>query len=337
MDYRKEIRRLESEAYSAVVSAFRAQGELTWRKEQILAALRGVLHVCAAEHESEQARVASDPRLAKLAKKRLGAFAAAWQMSEQGVSGKHKNKSIFDDALAIDLSEMSASISKNDDDNGSGTESDEEGLRRHADMLDGPKLSAYPFPPSGVEPAELGRLRAQLGKPVRGRPKPSAAKLKRERSESVDTSSSSSPSKQKNVKKGASQPAVKRQRTATGSSKREAPVAKLSKRMPPLAAGAPASLLKTTMAAKVTTSNHVTSTTSTESVTQQPTSTATISENATQQPTTTTDNAMATTISATKTDNTMTTATMTKTTNGSTLSNADRLAAVEAALFDRSK
>ncbi len=56
----KKLRELENHAYSAVVSAFRAQGELTWTKLKILDDLKAVLHVSQQRHRAELVRVESD-------------------------------------------------------------------------------------------------------------------------------------------------------------------------------------------------------------------------------------------------------------------------------------
>lgn len=52
-----EKRKLELEAYAAVVSAFKAQGELTWRKESILVELRSLLKISEERHRQELRRV----------------------------------------------------------------------------------------------------------------------------------------------------------------------------------------------------------------------------------------------------------------------------------------
>mmetsp|Transcript_19721 Transcript_19721/g.27503 ORF Transcript_19721/g.27503 Transcript_19721/m.27503 type:complete len:302 (-) Transcript_19721:1399-2304(-) len=52
-----EKRRLELEAYAAIVSAFKAQGELTWRKESILVELRSLLKISEERHRQELRRV----------------------------------------------------------------------------------------------------------------------------------------------------------------------------------------------------------------------------------------------------------------------------------------
>jgi len=52
-----EKRRLENEAYAAVLTAFRAQGELTWKKDEILVELRTILKVSEDKHRSELKRL----------------------------------------------------------------------------------------------------------------------------------------------------------------------------------------------------------------------------------------------------------------------------------------
>jgi len=62
-----ELRQLEVEGYSALLSAFRAQGELTWKKEQILQELRGLLKISDERHRLEVKRVAEDQNLCEIA------------------------------------------------------------------------------------------------------------------------------------------------------------------------------------------------------------------------------------------------------------------------------
>lgn len=52
-----EKRRLETEAYCAVLSAFRSQGELTWKKDEILVELRSILKVSEDRHRLELKRI----------------------------------------------------------------------------------------------------------------------------------------------------------------------------------------------------------------------------------------------------------------------------------------
>jgi len=52
-----ERRRLEVEAYSAVISAFKEQGELTWKKESLLQELRGLLKISDERHLMELHRL----------------------------------------------------------------------------------------------------------------------------------------------------------------------------------------------------------------------------------------------------------------------------------------
>jgi hypothetical protein len=54
---------VELTAYSTVLTAFRAQGELTWRKEKILQELRDVLRIPEERHRLELARVLSEAAL----------------------------------------------------------------------------------------------------------------------------------------------------------------------------------------------------------------------------------------------------------------------------------
>jgi len=62
------LRQLEIEAYSAVISAFRAQGELTWHKDRLLQDLRSVLKISDDKHRLELMRVESDETLSEIAK-----------------------------------------------------------------------------------------------------------------------------------------------------------------------------------------------------------------------------------------------------------------------------
>jgi hypothetical protein len=60
-------RQLEMEAYAAVVTAFRIQGELTWKKENLLQELRAVLKVSDERHRMEIKRaeetISANPQL----------------------------------------------------------------------------------------------------------------------------------------------------------------------------------------------------------------------------------------------------------------------------------
>ncbi|GAB0095814.1 hypothetical protein DMENIID0001_112440 [Sergentomyia squamirostris] len=69
---RSVLRRLELEAYSSVISTFRAQGHLTEKKVGILKDLQGVLHISADRHRSEARRVAHDEELNTVATKIYG-------------------------------------------------------------------------------------------------------------------------------------------------------------------------------------------------------------------------------------------------------------------------
>jgi hypothetical protein len=50
-------RQLETEAYSAVLTAFRIQGDLTWKKETILSDLRGILKISDDSHRREVEKI----------------------------------------------------------------------------------------------------------------------------------------------------------------------------------------------------------------------------------------------------------------------------------------
>jgi len=58
-----ELRQLETEAYCALISAFRAQGELTWKKASILEDLRQILKISDERHKLELERVREDENL----------------------------------------------------------------------------------------------------------------------------------------------------------------------------------------------------------------------------------------------------------------------------------
>jgi len=57
------MRQMEVEAYSALVSALFSQGELTWRKEQMLQEVRWALNISDDLHRRELQRVHTDPML----------------------------------------------------------------------------------------------------------------------------------------------------------------------------------------------------------------------------------------------------------------------------------
>ena len=60
------LRQLEVEAYSALISTFFAQGELTWRKEQLLQEARWALKISDDMHRRELQRIHADSILVKL-------------------------------------------------------------------------------------------------------------------------------------------------------------------------------------------------------------------------------------------------------------------------------
>jgi len=64
---KSDLRKLEIEAYCAVISAFRAQGELTWKKEKTLHELRHLLKIADERHKMEMQRVCQDENLAEIA------------------------------------------------------------------------------------------------------------------------------------------------------------------------------------------------------------------------------------------------------------------------------
>lgn len=58
---------IELEAYSKMISVFRAQGELEGVRRRLLDELRGVLHISNDRHSAEARRVANDELLATIA------------------------------------------------------------------------------------------------------------------------------------------------------------------------------------------------------------------------------------------------------------------------------
>lgn len=86
----QQLRRLEVEAYCAVVSAFRAQGELTWKKAQLLQDLRQVLRVPEERHKMELKRVTDDETLAELAKLSAGLHTPGDDDAKKSRAGRKK-------------------------------------------------------------------------------------------------------------------------------------------------------------------------------------------------------------------------------------------------------
>jgi len=64
----QQLRQLETDAYCAVISAFRAQGDLTWKKAQLLQELRQALRVPEERHKMELKRVTDDDSLCEISK-----------------------------------------------------------------------------------------------------------------------------------------------------------------------------------------------------------------------------------------------------------------------------
>ncbi|XP_045512714.1 BRCA2-interacting transcriptional repressor EMSY isoform X2 [Pieris brassicae] len=64
---RRTLRRLELEAYSNVISVFRAQGALEEDRKKLLEELRAVLHISHDRHSAEARRVSNDELLATIA------------------------------------------------------------------------------------------------------------------------------------------------------------------------------------------------------------------------------------------------------------------------------
>lgn len=77
LDYTKDecqrmLRKLELEAYAAVVSAFRAQGELTKDKKKTLQELSNILCISLERHRAEIRRAVNDERLNTIAERIVG-------------------------------------------------------------------------------------------------------------------------------------------------------------------------------------------------------------------------------------------------------------------------
>jgi len=69
LECKKDLRKLELEAYSIVVSTFRAQGNLNSKKIQILKDLETVLRISTDRHKAELRRAVNDEKLYTIAKR----------------------------------------------------------------------------------------------------------------------------------------------------------------------------------------------------------------------------------------------------------------------------
>ncbi|XP_013201288.2 BRCA2-interacting transcriptional repressor EMSY [Amyelois transitella] len=69
---RRTLRRLELEAYSNMISVFRAQGALEDSRKKLLEELRAVLHISHDRHSAEARRVSNDELLATIAEQLAG-------------------------------------------------------------------------------------------------------------------------------------------------------------------------------------------------------------------------------------------------------------------------
>ncbi|XP_063617375.1 BRCA2-interacting transcriptional repressor EMSY [Cydia splendana] len=69
---RRTLRRLELEAYSNMISVFRAQGALEDNRKKLLEELRAVLHISSDRHSAEARRVSNDELLATIAHQLTG-------------------------------------------------------------------------------------------------------------------------------------------------------------------------------------------------------------------------------------------------------------------------
>ncbi|ESP04962.1 hypothetical protein LOTGIDRAFT_109747 [Lottia gigantea] len=72
-DCKRVLRRLELEGYSAVLSAFRAQGDLTKEKKKILQDLQNILSISTERHRAEVRRAVNDEKFATIAHNISGA------------------------------------------------------------------------------------------------------------------------------------------------------------------------------------------------------------------------------------------------------------------------
>jgi hypothetical protein len=86
------LRQLEVDAYCAIISVFRAQGELTWKKESILQDLRQLLRISDDRHKMELKRVREDENLAEIAKLNSGFSFAETDSVEGGTAGDEEGK-----------------------------------------------------------------------------------------------------------------------------------------------------------------------------------------------------------------------------------------------------
>ena len=69
LECKKSLRNLELDAYSSIVSVFRAQGELNDRKHEILEDLQVILHISLDRHKAEVRRALNDEKLHTIAKR----------------------------------------------------------------------------------------------------------------------------------------------------------------------------------------------------------------------------------------------------------------------------
>ncbi|KAL9648091.1 hypothetical protein ABK040_007457 [Willaertia magna] len=63
----KRLKQYEINAYSSVVTAFRAQGEITWEKVKLLTQLQQILHISTKRHSAELLRAESDTKIQQVA------------------------------------------------------------------------------------------------------------------------------------------------------------------------------------------------------------------------------------------------------------------------------
>jgi len=139
-------RQYELEAYSAVISAFRAQGELTWKKETILQELRGVLKISEDRHKMELKRVEETISSSTVGYTRVR---------------KEKRSNPYDiDPFSSQESQSSEWESNLDEETGK--------LRKRQkvakDDQELPALMTQPLPHSDNQPATVNKLAAKVSK-----------------------------------------------------------------------------------------------------------------------------------------------------------------------------
>jgi len=130
-------RQLEFEAYAALISAFRAQGELSWKKETILQDLRTILKISDERHKMEIKR--ADETLGHL--------------------NSRKHRPITEEIPSSPVADGSSSeFESNTDDEKQKTK------KRHRSEKDNLQLTALPLPASDNKPAFVHKLPPKAAK-----------------------------------------------------------------------------------------------------------------------------------------------------------------------------